>query len=54
MGVIMNGKSGYRIVLEDCMSVQEDETVLILTDDNKIKIGNLSMKKLKDWQRKQF
>lgn len=35
----MNGKSGYRIVLEDCMSVQEDETVLILTDDNKIKIG---------------
>lgn len=35
----MDGKSGYRIVLEECMSVKEDETVLILTDDNRIKIG---------------
>lgn len=35
----MGNKSGYRIVLEDCMSVKEDETVLILTDDNKIEIG---------------
>lgn len=35
----MNGKSGYRIVLEDCMNVKENETVLILTDDNKIEIG---------------
>lgn len=32
-------KSGYRIVLEDCMGVKEDETVLILTDDGKINIG---------------
>lgn len=36
----MNGKSGYRIVVEDCMAVNKDETVLILTDDNKIEIGN--------------
>lgn len=35
----MSGKSGYRIVLEDCMNVKENETVLILTDDNKIEIG---------------
>ena len=35
----MSGKSGYRIVLEDCMNVKENETLLILTDDNKIEIG---------------
>ncbi|MGN9164349.1 aminopeptidase [Tissierellaceae bacterium HCP3S3_D8] len=35
----MSEKSGYRIVLEDCMNVKENETVLILTDDNKIEIG---------------
>ena len=35
----MDNKSGYRIVLEDCLAVKEDETVLILTDDNKINIG---------------
>lgn len=36
----MNKKSGYRIVVEDCMAVKENETVLILTDDKKIEIGN--------------
>lgn len=36
----MNEKSGYRIVVEDCMAVKENETVLILTDDKKIEIGN--------------
>lgn len=36
----MNGKSGYRIVVEDCMAINKNETVLILTDDNKIEIGN--------------
>lgn len=35
----MNKKSGYRIVIEDCMAVKENETVLILTDDKKIEIG---------------
>lgn len=35
----MKNKSGYRIVLEDCMSVKKDEKVLILTDDNKLEIG---------------
>ena len=35
----MDNKSGYRIVLEDCLAVKEDETVLILPDDNKINIG---------------
>ena len=36
----MSQKSGYRIVVEDCMAVKKSETVLILTDDNKIEIGN--------------
>lgn len=35
----MSIKSGYRIVIEDCMSVKNDETVLILTDDHKQEIG---------------
>ncbi len=35
----MKRKSGYKIVLEDCMNVKKNETVLILTDDNKIEIG---------------
>lgn len=35
----MSEKSGYRIVIEDCMAVNKNETVLILTDDNKIEIG---------------
>ena len=37
--MFLNKKSGYRIVVEDCMAVKEDETVLILTDDKKIEIG---------------
>lgn len=36
---LLNKKSGYRIVIEDCMAVKENETVLILTDDKKIEIG---------------
>ena len=36
----MNQKSGYRIIVEDCMAVKKDESVLILTDDKKIEIGN--------------
>ncbi|WP_236932643.1 aminopeptidase [Geosporobacter ferrireducens] len=32
-------KSGYRVVIEDCLEVKKDETVLILTDDNKTSIG---------------
>lgn len=32
-------KSGYRIILEDCMGVKENESVLILTDDVKCNIG---------------
>lgn len=36
---MLNKKSGYRIVIEDCMAVKENETVLILTDDKKIEIG---------------
>ncbi len=32
-------KSGYKIVLEDCMAVKENDTVLILTDDIKYNIG---------------
>lgn len=35
----MNKKTGYRIVLEDCLDVKEKETVLIVTDDNKLAIG---------------
>lgn len=35
----MNKKSGYRIVIEDCMDVKKDETVLVLTDDKKLDIG---------------
>ena len=29
----MSKKSGYRIVIEDCMDVKKDEMVLVLTDD---------------------
>lgn len=36
----MSIKSGYRIVVQDCMDVKENETVLVLTDDKKLKIGN--------------
>lgn len=32
-------KSGYRVVIEDCLDVKKDETVLILTDDKKMSIG---------------
>ena len=35
----MNKKSGYRIVIEDCMGVKKDETILVLTDDKKLEIG---------------
>lgn len=35
----MDKKSGYRVVIEDCMGVKEDESVLILTDDVKYNIG---------------
>jgi len=35
----VNKKTGYRIVLEDCLDVKEKETVLIVTDDNKLAIG---------------
>ncbi|HLR35432.1 MAG TPA: aminopeptidase [Tissierellales bacterium] len=35
----MGKKSGYRIVLEDCMGVKPNESVLILTDDKKKAIG---------------
>lgn len=36
----MSEKTGYQVVVEDCMAVQPDESVLILTDDNKVDIGN--------------
>lgn len=35
----MNKKTGYTVVLEDCMNVGKDETVLILTDDKKLTIA---------------
>lgn len=35
----MSKKSGYRVVIEDCLAVKKNETVLILTDDKKISIG---------------
>lgn len=35
----MSKKSGYRVVLEDCLAVKKNESVLILTDDKKISIG---------------
>lgn len=35
----MSKKSGYRVVVEDCLAVKKDETVLILTDDKRITIG---------------
>ncbi len=35
----MISKSGYRIVVEDCLAVKKHETVLVLTDDNKLEIG---------------
>ena len=35
----MKEKSGYQVVLEDCMGVQPHESVLILTDDGKQSIG---------------
>lgn len=35
----MSKKSGYRVVVEDCLAVKKDETVLILTDDKRISIG---------------
>lgn len=38
--IAISTKSGYRIVVEDCMAVKNTETVLILTDDKKIEIGN--------------
>lgn len=38
--IVISTKSGYRIVVEDCMAVKKNETVLILTDDKKIEIGN--------------
>lgn len=38
--IILTKKSGYRIVIEDCMGVKKNETVLVLTDDKKIEIGN--------------
>lgn len=44
----MNQKSGYRIVVEDCMAVKKDESVLILTDDKKIEIGNALYEEAKD------
>lgn len=44
----MNQKSGYRIVVEDCMAVKKDETVLILTDDKKMEIGNALFEEAKD------
>lgn len=37
--IILSKKSGYRIVIEDCMGVKKDETVLVLTDDKKFSIG---------------
>ena len=36
----MSSKSGYEVAIKDCMAVRSDETVLILTDDNRIEIGN--------------
>lgn len=44
----MVDKSGYRIVLEDCMGAKDNEKVLILTDDNKIEIGKELYKIAKD------
>lgn len=44
----MNQKSGYRIVVEDCMAVKKDESVLILTDDKKIEIGKALYEEAKD------
>ena len=35
----MTSKSGYRIVVEECLAVKKHETVLVLTDDNKLDIG---------------
>lgn len=35
----MENKTGYQVVLEDCMNVGKDETVLILTDDKKLTIA---------------
>ena len=36
----MSSKSGYEVAIKDCMAVKKHETVLILTDDNKMEIGN--------------
>lgn len=36
----MSSKSGYRIAIEDCMGVKDNETVLILTDDKLYDIGS--------------
>lgn len=44
----MNQKSGYRIVVEDCMAVKKDESVLILTDDKKNEIGKALYEEAKD------
>lgn len=38
--ILLNKKSGYRVVIEDCMGVKENETVLVLTDDHKLSIGS--------------
>lgn len=35
----MSNKTGYQIVVQDCMGVEQHETVLILTDDQKIVIA---------------
>lgn len=35
----MDKKSGFQIVIKDCMDVKKEETILILTDDKKLKIG---------------
>lgn len=45
----MNRKSGHRIVLEDCMGVKKNETVLVLTDDNKLEIGKALYEEAKLW-----
>jgi leucyl aminopeptidase (aminopeptidase T) len=37
--VNMTKKSGYRIVVEDCLAVKNHESVLVLTDDKKLEIG---------------
>ena len=44
----MKEKTGYHVVLEDCMGVQSNESVLILTDDGKQSIGQALYETAKD------